>query len=217
VVNDVTGAAWTKEGDALPDIAVDSAALIAVAYQLGGIPMITNRAVRDSAVNLLADLRRILRDYLGTVLDDGLLHGSGTEPGLPSVVALATAWTGADLWDATGAAVGEFAAAGGVAITITLCPADAVAEAFRCDEENRPLYPYGLTRLAGLDVVTVPALTAGETLVYDRAGYFLVVGDNFGITPSPEYALATGATPSRSERSASSPSRSRCQLERPAS
>jgi len=60
----------------------------------------------------------------------------------------------------------------------------------RLDGQDRPLYPDGLTRFAGLDVVTVPALTTGETLVYDRAGCFLVVGDDFRITPSPEYAPA---------------------------
>lgn len=36
----------------------------------------------------------------------------------------------------------------------------------------------------------MPALAAGETLVYDRTGCFLVVGDDFRVTPSPDYAPA---------------------------
>jgi hypothetical protein len=41
---------------------------------------------RDSAVDLLVELQRVLRDYFARVLDDGLLHGSGTEPEPPGVV-----------------------------------------------------------------------------------------------------------------------------------
>ena len=66
---------------------------------------------------------------------------------------------------------------------MALPAADATAEGFRRDSENRPLYPDGSAKLAGLNVVTVPALATGE--VYDKSGYFLVVGDDFRITPGP--------------------------------
>jgi hypothetical protein len=60
----------------------------------------------------------------------------------------------------------------------------------RIDGNDHPLYPQGLTRFAGLDVVIVPALTTGQTLVYDRAGVFLVVGSDFAVKPSSYYAPA---------------------------
>lgn len=43
---------------------------------------------------------------------------------------------------------------------------------------------------AGLDVVAVPAMAASEALVYDRTGCYLVVAEEFRVTPSRDYAPA---------------------------
>ena len=69
--------------------------------------------------------------------------------------------------------------------TVALPPVAIVAEEARLDGDQRPLYPDGLTRYAGLDVVAVPAMAAAEGLVYDRSGCYLVVAEDFRITPSP--------------------------------
>ena len=60
----------------------------------------------------------------------------------------------------------------------------------RLDGDQHPLYPEGLTRFAGLDVVTVPALGAGESLVCDKTGRFLVVGSDFAVQASTDCAPA---------------------------
>jgi len=40
------------------------------------------------------------------------------------------------------------------------------------------------------DVVAVPSMAAGEALVYDRPGCYLVVAEDFRVTPSRDYAPA---------------------------
>ena len=52
------------------------------------------------------------------------------------------------------------------------------------------MYPNGLTSYAGLHVVAVPAMTATEGLVYDKSGCYLIVADDFRVTPSRDYAPA---------------------------
>lgn len=102
----------------------------------------------------------------------------------------ATSVEGDSLWTATEAAVTEIRGAGGQPTTIALNVADATAEAFRLDGDGKPMYPQGLTTYAGLQVVTVPALATGEVLIYDRTGVFLIVGSDFAVQPSTDYAPA---------------------------
>ena len=97
---------------------------------------------------------------------------------------------GADLWDAVTVAKGEIVAAGGTPTTLALDPVAVVQEEGRIDANGYPVHRDGLTRHNGLDVVTVPALAAGEALVYDRTEVFWVVADDFTITPSCDYAPA---------------------------
>lgn len=191
IVSDIAGAAWTKEGEALPDNPITGATVVATAYQLGGIAMLSNRSIRDAAVDLFGEVQRVLRDYFNGVLDDGLAHGSGVDPNPLGLMSQAPAAAGGtDLWTAAWSAIGEISAAGGVADTIALSVEDTVAEASRLDGDQKPLYPGGFTQFGPLNVVTVPALAAGESLVYDAAGVFLVVGSDFAIQPSTDYAPA---------------------------
>jgi hypothetical protein len=69
-------------------------------------------------------------------------------------------------------------------------PNSYVQEEGRIDANGYPVYRDGLTRYNGLDVVAVPSLAAGESLVYDRAEVFWVVAEDFTMTPSRDYAPA---------------------------
>ena len=102
----------------------------------------------------------------------------------------AAASTGTDLWTAVHAAKADIIGGGGIPTTVALTPTAIVEEESRLDGDLRPMYPDGLTRYAGLDVVAVPAMAATEGLVYDRAGCYLVVAEDFRVTPSRDYAPA---------------------------
>ncbi len=170
VISDVAGAAWINEGDAKPDLSVDATSVVAVAQELAGIAMISDRAVRDARVDLLGEVQRVLRTYFGKTLDDGLLHGSGVAPEPRGVLDFATEADGATLWAAVHTAKAGIVTAGGTPSTIALSPADAITEEARLNGNNEPMYPTGLSSYADLDVVRVPALDAGEVVVYDRTG-----------------------------------------------
>jgi HK97 family phage major capsid protein len=189
VISSMSGAAWINETDPKPDILTDSTSLVVTAQELAGIAMVSDRAVRDTAVDLLGEIQRALRTYFGRTLDDGLLHGDQA-PEPVGVFTFAPESTGADLWAAVHDAKGDIIGAGGTPTTLALPPSAIVAEEARLDGNDRPMYPDGLTRYAGLDVVAVPAMTATEALVYDRSGCYLVVAEDFRVTSSRDYAPA---------------------------
>ncbi len=190
IVSAVTGAAWINETDPKPDLDMDTSSYVVAAQELAGIALVSERAVRDTRVDLMGEVQRVLRAYFGRTLDDGLLHGDGTAPNPQGVMENATSVGGGDLWQAVHDAKGEMIATGGSPTTLALPPAAVSAEEARLDGNERPLYSDGLTRYAGLDVVPVPALADGEGLVYDRSGCYLVVAEDFRVTPSRDYAPA---------------------------
>jgi len=79
---------------------------------------------------------------------------------------------------------------GPIATWSTLPPAAITGEEARLDQDGRPLYPDGMLRFGGLDVVPTPAMTPAEGLVYDKAGMYLMVAEDFNVSPSYEYAPA---------------------------
>ena len=190
VIRGFSGAAWIAEGSAKPDVLTDATSYAVTACELAGIPMISERALRDSRVDLLAEVQRVLRLYFGKTLDDGLLHGDGTPPNPQGVLEIAPAASGATLWESVHDAKAGIVSNGGVPSTLALPPAAVVAEEARLDTTDKPLYPDGITSYAGLTVVAVPALAATEGLVYDAQNAYLVVAEDFKITPSSDYAEA---------------------------
>jgi HK97 family phage major capsid protein len=189
IISAMSGAAWLNETDPKPDILTDSASLVVTAQELAGIAMVSDRAVRDSNVDLLGEVQRNLRTYFGRVLDDGLLHGDAP-PEPTGVFSFAAASSGADLWTAVHQAKADLITGGGTPTTLALPPAAIVAEEGRLDGNDRPLYDNGLSSYAGLDVVPVAAMAASEGLVYDRSGCYLVVAEDFRIVASRDYAPA---------------------------
>ena len=139
------------------------------AQELAGIPLVSDRAIRDTRVDLLGEVQRALRTFFGRQLDDGLLHGDAA-PEPVGVFTFAANVGGPTLWEATHAAKAAIISNGGTPTTIALPPVAIVTEESRLDGQERPMYPDGLTRFAGLDVVAVPAMAATEALVYDRSG-----------------------------------------------
>ncbi|GAA1593272.1 hypothetical protein GCM10009789_54130 [Kribbella sancticallisti] len=190
-ITGMSGAAWINEGDVKPSMTIDTEGVLVKAEELAGIPMLSDRMIRDSRTDIVAEVQRVMREFFARRLDDGLLHGNGVAPNPKGVFSVAPdAAAGDDLWDAVTIAKGEIVAAGGTPTTLALDPVAVVQEEGRIDANGYPIYRDGLTRYNGLDVVAVPSLATGEALVYDRTEVFWVVAEDFTITPSREYAPA---------------------------
>jgi HK97 family phage major capsid protein len=76
----VLRAAWINEADPKPDVTATTSSYVAIAQELAGILRISQRSIRDTNVDLLGEMQRVLRLFFGKVLDDGLLHGDGRAP-----------------------------------------------------------------------------------------------------------------------------------------
>jgi HK97 family phage major capsid protein len=81
---------------------------------LAGIPLLSDRMVRDSRVDLQSEVQRVMRDFFSLRLDDSLLHGDGASPNPKGVFSFALdAAAGGSPWEAVTNAKGEIVAAGG--------------------------------------------------------------------------------------------------------
>src|SRR5688572_30826963 len=61
VISAMTGAAWINETDPKPDVLTDTTSHVVTAAELAGIAMISDRAIRDTRVDLLAEVQRVLK------------------------------------------------------------------------------------------------------------------------------------------------------------
>ncbi len=189
-VTSVTGQTWVAEGADLPDLDVGTGAEIVAASKIGGIVQLTTESIEDVEFNLQSEVARIVQDAFSASLDDGLLNGDGTPPNPAGIIGRAADAAGTNIPDRISTAIGAMGGAGGSPDTIALGPTPWAAEAFRLDLQERPLYDgFNLTELAGSTVLVVPA--AGATgLIYDSKGLFLVVGRDWDVRFSDQYAPA---------------------------
>ncbi len=75
------GAGWVKELKPLPAVALnDSAADVIAACKLAGLIELSNESLDDAAPPLGDLVGAAIRDSMGPVLDNGLLHGDGVAP-----------------------------------------------------------------------------------------------------------------------------------------
>src|SRR6059058_4548976 len=56
IISALTGGAWIAEGTPKPDVLTDSTSLVVAAQELAGIAMVSDRAVRDSNVDLMGEV-----------------------------------------------------------------------------------------------------------------------------------------------------------------
>jgi HK97 family phage major capsid protein len=181
-----TGAAWTKELDPLPQVALNDDADVIAACKLAGLIAISNESLADAAIPIGDLVGNAIRDSMGPTLDHGLLYGDGTPPNPNGIVAKATAAAaGVDFRAAVIAAYGELASAGAVVPSITaFAHPDAVAaEWSRVNTQGTPIHedsPNGqLTLGPGIPVIGVPMLDADDILVADVSQTYLVQRDPF--------------------------------------
>jgi hypothetical protein len=184
-----TGATWVAEGQPLPTVTLGDKSYTVVPRKLAGLFSLSSELADDSTFGITAALGDAVRDSMGPELDDGLLNGTGTAPQPVGVIGLAPAVDGADLRAAVFAAVAEIGEDGGTADTVALSPTDAAAEGSRVGTDDHPVYPNGMTTLAGLRVVQVPALA--QSLVYDATRVLLIVRDDFSVEASADAGFTT--------------------------
>lgn len=183
---DPSGFGWVNELAEFPDLDASAAGAVFATYKIGGILLLSNEAIRDSQLNVTAELSRVIRGSLAAQVDSGVLYTDGTaDPGAAPtgvVGALDTA-TGATLRAAAIDACGQIMAAGGSPSHAFLSPAMWQAEAERREDVGAGagvLDDLGVN----LTVVIVPGLHATDSLIVDTAGAFSIINTDSEILVS---------------------------------
>ena len=161
-----TGMDWVAEGAPLPTIALGDDSYTVVPCKLAGVFDVSAESFDDSAIDLGSAFVEALTEATASVLDGGLLGGSGVAPEPHGAITVATAVTAASLRAGVGAATAAIGEEGGTANTVALSPTDYTDEAYR-EASGVPVYPNGLTFSGIANIVQVPGSNLTAPLVYD--------------------------------------------------
>ena len=195
------GAGWVKELDPLPAVNLNDSADVIAACKLAGLIQLSNESLDDASIPIGDLVGQAIRDAMGPVMDNGLLHGDGTPPNPNGILAKAPATAaGADLRSAVITAAGELAAAGAMAASIVafVHPTVVATEWGRADSQGRPIHadsPSGVLTLGpGIPLVGVPQLgeSPADVLVADVSQVYLVQRDAFNIETDQGFGAGFG-------------------------
>ena len=179
---------WVDEMGLIPLLSTDTNAYVVAVSKLAGIILISNEMVTDAVFPVTSQVETSLRDSFSGKAERDLINGDGSDDGPTGVLANAPTTAGEDLWAAAVAAKAEINGAGGQATMIALNAGDIGAEEGRRNNVGDPLYPQGLTQLAGLTVV--PTRHASRPIVYDRTRVFCVIRQDWQGYLSTDYGPA---------------------------
>jgi hypothetical protein len=196
------GGNWTLEGAALPPVTMNDSALVSTPRKLAALIALSNESLDDSSIPI-GDLTGVaIRDSVAPILDDGLLHGTGTPPQPSGILAVATAAANKpDLRQAVIGAWGEIVNAGAPADSVVaFVPPTVLATEWERtgttgDVIHQDAPDQTLTLGPGIRTVAVPKLAAGTTppeiLVADVSSLYLVQRDPLVIETSREVYFAS--------------------------
>jgi len=178
-----TGFGWVSEGAPIPAVDLnDSADVVAVA-KLAGLITMSNEFVDDNELPIGDLLRKAVADSMGPQLDFGVLFGSGPPEPVGVLDSAPEAIGGADFRADIIAAWGELVDAGADPMSIVaFASARVVAwELGRTTLDGVPIHADGAEAMVGpgIRLVAVPTLSAGQTLVADVSGLYLVLRQDF--------------------------------------
>lgn len=61
-ITGMSGAAWINEGDVKPTVSIETEGVLVKAEELAGIPMLSDRMIRDSRTDIVAEVERVMRE-----------------------------------------------------------------------------------------------------------------------------------------------------------
>jgi HK97 family phage major capsid protein len=189
-----TGMDWVAEGAALPEMDLGDDAYVSRPAKLAGIFDISSESWSDNETDLGGMLSEGVAQASLAKLDAGLVAGTGVAPqplGILELAPAASVTAGSTTRSGAFVAAGELAGQGAIPGVIFLNPADYFAEAGREDSNGNPIYPAGLTELAGCRIVPAPHVPAGTGLVIDPGKVFLIQRDTLAIQVDPSAGFRT--------------------------
>lgn len=178
-----TSFGWVSEGAPIPEIDMGDGADVVAVAKLAGLIEMSNEFLDDNDLPISDLLAKAVADSMGLSLDTGLLFGGGA-PEPVGVLASAPEYTGGADWraDVIGAWGSMVDAGANGAAIVAFASASVVAwELARTTTDGVPIHPDGAAPMVGpgIRLIAVPALSAGQTLVADVSGLYLVLRSDF--------------------------------------
>jgi hypothetical protein len=195
-----SGGNWVLEGTALPPVTMGDSALISTPRKLAALISLSNESLSDASIPIGDLTGAAIRDSLGPIMDDGLLHGSAA-PAPDGILAHAPAAANKpDFRQAVIGAWGEVVNAGAPADSVVAFanPVILANEWERAGTTGDPIHVDSasgvLTIGPGIKTVAVPKLVGGATpeiLVADVSSLYLVIREAFMIETSRDIYFAS--------------------------
>ena len=185
-----TGFGWVAEGAPIPAVDLNDGADVVAVAKLAGLVTMSNEFVDDNELPIGDLLRKAVADAMGPSLDFGLLFGSGPPEPVGVLDSAPEAIGGADFRADILNAWGELVDAGADPSSIVaFASARVVAwELGRTTTDGAD----GAEAMVGpgIRMIAVPSLSAGQTLVADVSGLYLVLRQDFEAKFSQEAGFA---------------------------
>ena len=183
ISGDPSGFGWVNELGVIPEIDLNAETTIVAPVKLAGTILLSSESVDDSDFNLLDAVGSAVADAMGPVVDQGVLYGDGTLPDPVGVFAGLAHVTGPSLRAAAINAAAEIMGAGGKPDTLFVTSTAWGVEMSR-EGASGPYYSGSDMLIAGLKVVVVPSLHAGDAIVADASRCYGIVRSDFRIEVS---------------------------------
>ncbi len=185
---------WVSENGTIPTVDLNDGADVVAVAKLAGLLGMSNEFVSDAELPMSDLLAKAIADSMGPKLDTGLLFGSGA-PEPEGVMAVAPeAIGGPDFRSDVIMAWGELVDAGADPLSIVaFASANVVAwELSRTTTDGVPIHADGAAAMVGpgIRMIAVPSLSAGQTLVADVSGLYLVLRQDFSAEVSGHAGFA---------------------------
>lgn len=177
------GFEWIGENGTIPEVDLNDAAEIVAVAKLAGILTMSNEFVDDNELPMGDLLRKAVADSMGPKLDRGLLFGAGAPEPVGVLAAAPLTAVFPDFRQGVIAAWGELLDAGADAEQVVAFASGATVagELARTTADDVPIHADGAAAMVGpgIRLIPVPSLSAGEVLVADLSGLYLVLRSDF--------------------------------------
>jgi len=188
---DPDGFDWVAQLGPIPDVDPHDSAVVVSPAKLGGLLLLSNESIADSAFPIADEVGRLIRDSMAPKADRDILYGDGTNPAAPPALidALDTA-TGPTLRAAVVDAAAAIMSNGGTPTHVILSPALWAAEMERREDTPHATGPLLADLGLNLTVSVAATLHDEDALVIDKTGCFGIVRKDYTIEASRETTQA---------------------------
>lgn len=189
------GFGWVSEGGTIPDVDLNDDSYTVGIAKLAGLVTMSSEFIDDGDLPMSEMLRKAVADSMGPKLDNGLIFGAGAPEPLGVLASAPVTDVFPDFRQGVINAWGELVDEGAdpEQVVAFASGSTVAAELARTTLDGVPVYANGAEAMVGpgIRLVAVPQLSAGQVLVADTSGLYLVLRQDFAADFSEHAKFST--------------------------